>query len=203
MNRILLLFILSTIALFSVNRGELTVNGHTFILEKEDYDEYGSKGKTVTFYRKDNNGSKSSLFSFVLDDVTGGCNDKSVEKGVYEVNGTTVTFYTLWRRVGSIDDAPFGGRIKRYSVLKSGEVKLVSSYLYIEEHTKCSNLKSGMRFLFEEAKTAKEKKLFKEYIASIERRYKGKFVFDKESNRLIQDVRDALKRKIKSRWKKR
>jgi len=198
-----ILFFLATTALFSQSSNLLHINQHTFTLIQEDYDEYDSKGKTITFYRNGDNNQKTSLFSFILEDVTGGCNDKSVEKGVYEVNGKTLTFYTLWKRVGSIEDAPFGGQIKRYTLLKNGEFKLISSHLYIEEHTEDSNLESGMKFLFKEPKTKEEKKLFKKYVTSVERRYGGKFVFNQESSKLIKEVREAIKREVKNVWKKR
>ena len=202
MKRILLLFLITT-SLFSQKQKLLDIQGHSFLLFEEDYDEYDSKGKTVTFYNGEDSNRTEALLSFVLNDVTGGCNDKSIEKGVYELSGSTIIFYTLWQRVGSIDDAPFGGRVKSYEISKNGEIKLLSSYLYIEEHTKESNSGSGMRFLFESPKREEDKSLFLTYISLIEKRYGGEFVFDKKSSKLIIAVREALKRQVKAVWKSR
>jgi hypothetical protein len=198
----------SVTELFSESWSSLKINQQEFMLYEEEYDEYDSEGKTITFYKKDKekkekNEKKSSLFSFVLNDATGGCNDKSIEKGVYDVNGTTLTFYTLWKRQGSVDDAPFGGRVKRYEVLKNGEVNLTSSLLYVETHTEDSDEGSGMLFLNTKPKSKEDKELLAEYVASVENYYRGKFVFGEESDMLIKKVRKAIRRHRKDAWKKR
>jgi len=199
---LLFLLILTTTELFSESWSSLKINQQEFLLSEEYYDEYDSEGKTVTFYKKGKEGNKSSLFSFVLEDATGGCNDKSIEKGAYDVNGTTLTFYTLWKRQGSVDDAPFGGQIKRYEVLKNGEFNLLSSSLYVETHTEDSDKNSGMKFLFEKPKNKKDEKQLSEYIASVEKSFHGKFVFGDESDMLMKKVRKAIKRYMKAIWKR-
>jgi len=191
---------MTTTTLFSEGWSSLTINHNTFEVLQESYDEYGSKGKTVTFYKKESNETKQTLFSFVLEDTTGGCNDKSLERGAYEVNGTNLTFYTLWKRRGSVDDAPLGGRVIRYEVLKNGEFHRLSSQLYVEEYRRDFNSKSGMKFLFETPKTEENKELLAKYVASVEKRYDGQFVFDDASNKLIKEVRKALKRKMRKIW---
>ncbi len=200
---LLLIFIITTTTLFSQEQISLDINQHTFSLFEEEYDEYDSKGRTVTFNREERDKTLTPLFSLILEDATGGCNDKSIEKGAYEINGTIITLYTLWTRQGSIDDAPFGGRIERYEVLKNGEVNRLSSNLYVETHTEGFDSESGMKFLFEEPKTEGEKRLFSSYIALVEKRFHGKFVFDKEADRVMKEVRKALKRRMKQLWQRR
>jgi len=200
----LLLFLtLSTTALFSKGWSSITINKQPFELFEEYYDEYDSKGKTVTFYKKGEDGNKTSLLSFVLDDATGGCNDKSIEKGSYEVNGTILSFYTLWKRQGSVDDAPYGAKISRYEVAENGELKHLSSELYVETHTEDSDNNSGMKFLFEEAKTEEDKKLLKKYVSSVEKNFHGTFLFSKDADRLMKEVNKAMRRQMKARWGKR
>jgi len=200
--KIFLILLLTLVQLFSKVEN-LTINNQPFTIEEEYYDEYGSKGKTVTFYKKEKDGNKISLLSFVLNDATGGCNDKSIEKGTYEINGTTLSFYTLWKRQGSVDDAPFGGRIQRYEVLENGEFNLLSSFLYVETHTEESDNNSGMKFLFEETEIEEDKKLLKKYVSSVEKNFHGTFLFFKEADMLMKKVNKAMSRNMKARWGKR
>ena len=200
--RTFLILLLTVIQLFSKSEENLTLNNYPFSLVKESYDEYGSKGETVSFYTNEKDGKEHSVFIFVLHDTTGGCNDKSIENGTYEVNGTTLSFYTLWKRQGSVDDAPFGGRIQRYEVLENGKFNLLSSSLYVETHTQDSDTNSGMRFLFEKTKTKEDEKALKEYVAFVEKNFHGKFVFEDKSDALMKEVHKALKRRMKARWKR-
>jgi hypothetical protein len=198
----ILLFLLNT-ALYSGTWSNITINKQTLLLFHDDYDEYGSNGKTVTFYKKDKNKNKILLFSLILKDTTGGCNDKSIEEGTYEINGSTITLYSLWERVGSIEDAPYGGRVKRYQIVDGGgEVKLLSSQLYIESHTKDYSPDNGMRFLFISPTNIEEKKEFLSYLNQIEKFFKGTFIFEDNATKLIKEVNSALKRSIKAQWKR-
>ena len=199
---LLLFFILTTTSLVSQGWKSLDVNEQSFLIFEEDYDEYDSKGKTVTFYNKEHNESKDALFAFILEDATGGCNDKSIEKGAYEINGSTITFYTLWKRQGSVDDAPFGGRIMHYE-LKDGNFSRLSSRLYVETHTEESDEKSGMQFLFKKSISKAEKKRLAEYVTAVEKQFHGKFIFDEEASTLIKEVRSMLKRQIIKVWQRR
>ena len=180
----------------------MEINGQPFVLLKEKYAEYDSKGRTVTFYKKEKSQDLTFVFSFLLEDATGGCNDKSLEHGTYEVNGTALTLYTLWERKGSVDDAPFGGRIKRYEVSKSGEIKLRSSQLYVEKHTEGSDPDSGMKFLFDAPKTKEEKESLAEYVGSVEKYFHGDFLFGDDAKALMIEIREAQKQHFKRRWKR-
>jgi len=200
--KLYIILLLLTTNLYSETWNSTTVNNQKLLLLNDDYDEYGSKGKTLSFYTESKDKNKTLLFSLILEDSTGGCNDKSLEYGTYEIDGSTITLYSLWKRVGSIDDAPYGARVQHYKLEDSGKVKLLSSKLYIEEHTKNSDPKSGMKFLFIPPKSKEDKVLFSKYIKSIERRFKGNFIFKEDANTLIKEVHSALRRSIKARWKR-
>ena len=200
--KILLILLVTVVQLFSKSVENIIINNHQFALLKESYDEYGSKGETISFYSKEKDRKEDAIFAFVLHDSTGGCNDKSIEKGTYEINGTTLTFYTLWKRQGSVDDAPFGGKIQHYEVVEDGSFNLLSSSLYVETHTKDYDNNSGMRFLFEKIKTKEDKKALDEYVAFVEKNFHGKFVFENKADALIKEVRKALRRRMKARWKR-
>jgi hypothetical protein len=197
--RLIIGMLLVTTALYSQTTKEIVVNNQTLIVEEEEYDEYGSKGKTISFYKDKNS---KPLLSFVLEDTTGGCNDKSVERGAYDINGSTITLYSFWKRVGSVDDAPYGARVKQYKLTDSSKIEQLSSQLYIEEHTKDSNLDSGMKFLFINPKSKEEKKLFKKYIKRVEKLFKGEFVFEEKADKVMRDVLKALRKRVKARWQR-
>jgi hypothetical protein len=195
-------------SLYAETRSHLQINHTPLLLVEEEYDEYDSKGKTLTFYRDENRTQEKkdeksvALFSLVLQDATGGCNDKSIEKGVYEVNGSIVTLYSFWKRQGSVDDAPYGARVTVYEFLKDGKVEERSSLLYVEEHTEDSNPESGMQFLFKEPKTKEESEQFATYVARVEKNFNGRFVFKEEATKLMKEVRGALKRELKAKWRR-
>lgn len=177
----------------------LKLADQNFIMKIESYDIYDSKGKVLRLYKEVNNGEKKQLLSFTLNDTSGPCHEKSVEDGSYEIDGSTITFYTLWDRYGSAE-APYGARIKTYSVDTHGELKLLSSKIYIETERKDDMKESAMQYLFKNPETKSEKKALQQYIENAERRFKGTFVFGEEAKLLIKEVNEALFRKSQKRW---
>jgi hypothetical protein len=177
----------------------MTLADQNFTIKKESYHIYDSKGTVMRLYQEMKNGEKKQLFSFTLDDTSGACHEKSVEEGSYETDASTITFYTLWNRYGNAD-APYGVRIKRYTVDTKGELKLLSSNIYVETERKSEMRESAMRFLFQSPVTKSEKEALHRYIESAEQRFKGTFVFGKEAESLIKAVNEALQRKKQRRW---
>ncbi len=203
MQKTLLLLTLTLSLLFSKATIEhFTVGYNDFTIITEDYEVYDSKGRVMKLYRDEQNYDLTNLFNFTLHDKTGTCGARSLEDGYFERNGNKITLYTMWDRQGHAYDVPYGVRITRYQIEKSGNLKLLSSKLYIETARKSFDRESGMRFLWQTPKTAEEKAQFKAYIDSVERQYKGTFVFGDEAKALIKEVKAALNRKIKSVWKK-
>lgn len=176
-----------------------TLSDQHFMIKTESYHIYDSKGKVLRLYQKRGDGEAAELLSFTLDDTTGACHERSIEEGSYEINGSMITFYTRWERRGN-SDAPYGARIKRYTVDGNGALKLLSSKIYIETERKSEMQESAMQYLFQTPVTEKEKEALQNYIENTEKRFKGTFVFGKEAESLINEVQAALDRKRQSIW---
>jgi len=200
--RILWLLFTATLLLSAEGKLEhITLNENDFSIVTEAYDIYDSKGKVVKLYFEARNNDLLHRLSFTLHDETGSCSGKSVEDGAYEIDGNTITFYSFFDRRGRVYDVPYGARIMRYEVQKDGMLKKTESRLYIETSRKSFDKESAIQFLWKPAETEEEKKAFEGYIESVERQYKGTFVFVDEANALMDEVQKALERKMSKRWK--
>jgi len=196
------IFILALVMswLFSESMESLTINDQKFSLEKGSYNIYDSKGSYVKFYRVESNKTLTPVLRLTLNDTTGSCESKSLENGAYEIDGATITFYTLWERKGRAYFDPFGAKIQKYKVTSDGKLEELSSMLYIEKTKRDYDDESGMRYLFQKAKNEIEKEQFYAYVKEVESEYGGKFVFANESLELINRVEVALKRKLRLMW---
>ena len=58
-----------------------------------------------------------------------------------------------------------------------------------------------MRFLFTPPQSEADKKALEGYVRSVEKQYKGKFLFGKEAEALIKEVKAAIDRKNRNRWR--
>jgi len=179
----------------------LNIHDNDFYIITDTYDIYDSKGEVMKFYREENTYDMTHLFNLTLEDKTGTCGARSVEEGSYEIDGDTLTLYTLWERQGRIYDVPYGARIQHYRIENNGTLTLVSSKLYVETARKSFDRSSGMRFLWESPKSDADKKAFTNYIASVEQQYKGTFIFGDDAKALIKEVKTAISRRNLSRWK--
>jgi len=201
MKRFLLLIFTITASLHGAQTEQIKLGNQDFSIVTETYDIYNSKGEVMKLYKEEHNTNSTYLLGLTLKDNTGTCSNKRIQERAYEINGTDIIFYSFWYRRGNVHDAPYGARITHYELLEDRTIVKKSSYIYIESARKNHDDESGMKYLFHTPKTAKEKELFKNYITEMERTYKGEFVFGDESKRLIKKVKEALDRKIKSRWK--
>ena len=200
MRALLLIFILSSILFSSAKLEHVTIGNQDFSIVTESYKIYDSKGEVMKFYKEERNNDLTFVFSLILEDVTGTCADKSMQKGSYEINGTDITLYTFWDRKGKAYDSPYGARIQHYEMLPNHTVVLRSSRIYIETSRRNYEESSGMKYLFTQPQTKHEKESLDTYIKSAQREYKGVFVFGDEAKQLIDEVHEALSRKMKSRW---
>ena len=187
--------------LFSSSTEEITINKQIFSVVKKSYDIYDSKGQYVKFYRVEKDEKTTSVLRLTLNDATGNCASRSLQDGAYEINGNTITLYTLWNRRGKAYLEPYGAKIQKYEVQSNGMLKELSSYVYIEETRKKHDDGNGMEYLFNAPKNEQEEDKLKEYITEVEEKYHGKFLFGDERKKLIKEVKKALKRKIKLQWK--
>ena len=178
----------------------ISMGNFDFSLITDSYDAYDSKGEVMKLYAEENNNNLTFILSLTLHDKTGTCSDKSLEDGSYEINGTTLTLYSAWDRLGRAYDAPFGARIQVYELQPNASFKRISSRLYIETHRKKQDQNSGMQYLFSPPKNEKEQKEFEAYITEVETRFKGTFVFGEEAKQLRLEVKEALRRKMQTAW---
>ncbi len=178
----------------------VTLGNQDFSIVTESYEIYDSKGEVMKFYKEERNNDLTFVLSLILKDKTGSCADKSMQEGAYEINGTTITLYSFWDRKGKVYDSPYGARIQQYEMLPNHTVVLRSSKVYIETARKSYDTESGMKYLFTPPKTESEKEALHVYIKSVEKEYKGVFVFGEEAKILLNEVQDAFRRKMKSVW---
>lgn len=195
-----LIFFTVNILFATAELEHVTLGNQDFSLVTESYEIYDSKGEVMKFYKEERNNDLTFVLSLILNDKTGTCADKSMQEGAYEINGTTITLYSFWDRKGKVYDSPYGARIQQYEMLPNHTVVLRSSKVYIETARKSYDQESGMKFLFSPPKTASEKEALHTYINAVEKEYKGVFVFGEEAKMLLDEVHEALRRKMKSAW---
>jgi hypothetical protein len=163
----------------------LEIEGHPFALLTESYHLYDSRGESTKFYKEQSNEDLTYLFTLVLDDKTGGCSGKVIQKGAYEIAGGELILYSFWDKSGTLTDVPYGGRIQRYKVGNDGMFELLSSQIYIA--------------LGDEPNEKDPKKLAV-YIKRMERLFEGDFVLGEAGKKLLIKVQKALRKK-QPKWK--
>ena len=200
MKKIVLLLLLSTYVLFSTEIQHINIGNQDFMLTVEEYDVYDSKGEVLRVYKEKRNNDLLFMFSLILKDRTGACSAKSVEDGYYEVNDTSITLYSHCDRRGKAYDAPYGAHIQVYTIDENFNLTKTSSKLYVETERQKYNETSGMQYLFKKPQNEEEKKALKAYVSSVERNFKGTFIFGEEGKKLIEEVEGAMGRKMKAIW---
>ena len=197
----LLLFLVITLSVWSDTIKEITIEGNSYVIVHESYNEYSDKGIEMKLYKKEQNRDTLPLFSFTLENQSGGCGERSTQEGSYEINGSTITLYSHWDRSGRAYDAPRGDRIQHYRVDADGSVTWIDGLLYIERQAKNYDKESGLKYLFKAPKNAEEKAKLQSYIQTTQRIFKGKFVEKDEAGKLHEKVDKALMKKRQTRWK--
>ena len=176
---------------------EITIHHHSFTIVTEKYDIYDSKGEVMRFYRDIHD--DKPIFHLILTDATGGCTSRSLEDGAYEIEGNKIRLYSFFHRQGTAYIEPYGAKIVEYEVLNSGEVKKISSQVYIETEQIGYEHSKGMKYLFDTPKTMEEKRELADYIKEVEKKYLAHFVLE-DRKTLIKKVKEALKLKLKRSW---
>jgi hypothetical protein len=156
-----------------------------FTLLTESYHLYDSRGESVKFYKEQKNEDLTYLLTLVLEDKTGGCSGKTIQRGAYEVVDGELILYTLWDKSGTLTDVPHGARIQHYKAGKEGGLTLLSSHIYIE---------------LADALNEKDQKKLTRYIKRMEKLFEGDFVLGQEGKKLLRKVEEALRKK-QPRWK--
>ncbi|MFC2057625.1 hypothetical protein ACFLR6_01665 [Campylobacterota bacterium] len=201
MKLFLLIFLTLTTLFATAELEHITIGNQDFSMVTESYEIYDSKGEVMKLYKEERNNDLIFVLSLILKDSTGTCADKSMQTGTYEINGTDITLYSFWDRKGKAYDSPYGARIQRYEMLPDHTVVLNSSKVYIETARKSYDTESGMKYLFTPPNTKSEIEALQAYVRSVEREYKGTFVYDNEAKKLMEEVHEAFRRKMKAEWK--
>jgi hypothetical protein len=191
----LLLLVLHAFADSEVVR--LQKGGFDYVLLKESYDLYESKGVSIKFYKEEQSEDLSYQLTFVVADKTGGCLGKSIQQGVFTFDDYNLTLYTRYTRSGSIKEAPEGVTLKRYRITEAGSLKLLSAKIYIEAHDRTLKDESGMRFLYQPPRSDTEKRALTRYLKTQEKNYGGRFVLGEEADSLRKEVQNAFKKRKK------
>ena len=193
------LILIQTLYAFKLEE-KVQIGTHHFTLVKESYNEYGDKGVTLALYDKDANKSVSPKLTFLLKNESGSCSDKDTEEGNYVIKKDTIVFYTHWKRSRNSDNAPIGDRMQMYKVDENGSFSMVNSKVYVEKTRQNEDADEGMKYLYTPPKTKEEEMLLDEYIASVEKIFKAKFVRGNEAKALRKEVHDVLVLKQKQKW---
>ena len=194
------LFFTVSILFATAKLEHVTLGNQDFSIVTEAYDIYDSKGEVMKFYKEERNNDLTFVLSLILKDKTGTCADKSMQEGAYEINGTSITLYSFWDRKGKVYDSPYGARIQHYVMLPNHTVVLKSSKVYIETARKSYDPESGMKYLFTPPKNNSEKEALQSYVRGVEKEYKGIFVFGEEAKNLLDEVHEAFRRSMKTKW---
>ena len=199
--KLLFSFILLYTSLFSLEaKKEVQIGAHMFILKQQAYNEYGDKGITLMVYDKASVQKGVPLLSFVMENKSGGCADKSVQKGTYKIEGNSLTFYSHWERYGRAYDAAIGDRVQVYTLDDKGTLHRTNSKVYIETSKRGKEVDEGMKYLYTETKTDAQRQALAKYIISVERIFEAKFVKGNAAKVLAEEVSNALREKQKQRW---
>lgn len=180
----------------------VTLGKQDFSIVTEEYEIYDSKGEVMKLYKEERNNDLTFIINHTLYDITGNCGDKTIQEGAYEINGTDIILYSFWDRRGRMYEAPYGARIVHYQLLDDRTLVKKLSFIYIESERVDHSEDSPVQYLFREPKTESEKEAFKEYIEEMEEEFKGTFVYGDEAKKLIEEVKEAIRKKIKERWSK-
>ena len=164
-----------------------------------DSEPRGGEKKILTLSRINSLG-KTKILSHILKDKWGDGNSESLELGDYVLSDSVITFYSFWCRKGDAPVSPYGARIQKYK-FENSKLKLIESQIYIETTAIYWLENKGVQFLFKKPETEVDKHEFFKYIFDVEKEYHAKFVFGKQSDRLIQKVKAHLKEPIQKETK--
>ena len=172
-----------------------------FIIDSNN--EEGSK--ILNIYR-----NEIKILSHTILKKEGDCSSINVELGNYKLIGNKIIFYSYWAATDrqNISLFPFGFSKQTYQIEESGKVTKLNSEIFIEDNVEMEIGKEifykkhviwrhkGIKFIYKKPTNNFEIKAKEDYIKSIEKMYKAKFVFGKEKKALEKEVRTNLKNEI-------
>lgn len=199
----LLLFYMNFVWLagFSVS-DTLVFGNNSFVIDYHIQNSSSEFDKKLNFYRLDKQSQeKVFLLSHTIHSEWGDCNSESIELGTYTYQENSITFYSIWGKMGDAPVSPFGARKQVFTIATSGKVSLSYSELYIEAGNPGWPETSGVQFLYEAPKNETEQAEFESYVQRMEKEYHADFVYGAQADHLLKEVRGILCDEIESETK--
>ncbi len=148
----------------------IRVGEHDYTIMIEPYNLYESRGISMKLYLEEESEDLHYLITHLLEDKTGGCLGKSIQKGTYKIIDNRLTLYTKYSRSGREKDAPIGVEVAYFKFREDGSLQKLASQI----HLKISQ-KEG------------------DNIKALEKAYGATFVFGVAAKKLQDEVTTALK----------
>lgn len=136
--------------------------------------------------------SVTNKIRFTLKEIGGDCNSLTVEIGDYEIKDDQLILCSFWCWQGDAPVSPWGARKQIYTVNESGDLKKEASYVYIESGRAGWTENDGVEFLYTQPQTESDKRRYMDYVKKIESEYEGTFVFGKNADSLIKEVKSRF-----------
>ena len=150
--KIVLFMVLILFSLEANDIKHITLGAKDLTLIEEDYNLYGARGTSVSFYIEEKSGDLRFLKTFTTKYKSGDCMNKELESGVYKIDGKNITFYTLKSIKKKADKVPYYAEISRYS-LENGKFKLVDKKIYSKSSKNYKVLGKVQDFIAKSEKT--------------------------------------------------
>jgi len=166
------------------------INHQNYILTKEDYREYGEKGRLLHFYHDKN--LKTPALTITLERSYGACGKKNYEDSSYKIEGSKLIYYSKWHGF-SID----GYRKMVYNFKKNAlHPTKESNILTLNNHSDDATL------LEKKVKNQNEATRLATYIKSIQKRYDANFLLGDKAAMLAKEVEKARREAMQNSWAK-
>lgn len=153
---------------------------------------------------------KQKIITHTIYKNDGDCSSVNIELGNYKVSSNTIAFYSYWAaadRQGLIL-MPFGFRKQIYELDKNHKLQMKENKIYIEDYVDKTVGKEkfyeehsitrhiGRLYLNEKPNNNFQLMARNDYIKSIEKIYKAKFLLENDRKILEDEVRNVLKAEI-------
>lgn len=174
----------------------LKIKGYHYIFEVEaasQENELGGKATSIIFKSVSTEGIGKYRLKHTSYRGWGDCNSESIEMGGYMVTDTSLIMYSFWCHMGDAPVSPWGGRKQVYVPNEQGQLEMVYSELFVEASENGWEGYEGSIYLNETPNTEEEKQQYKDYIHKVEKEYNANFVYGKQADDLLLEVKTYLK----------
>jgi|GEM_PF-2971607 len=186
MKQLLIALLFFPFIAFSQQVEEVIIGGFTFNLAKESSEDFlldTLKKPIIPFSSQivlSRNGKK--LLTHTLSEYSVDCNSISLELGYYEIQDSSIFFYSYWAWDGICNGCPQGIMRQIYTVNNKGKLKPELSEIFMDyRHHEFSQMSGAEK---------------KAHIKEIEKRYNATFMGGRNAAYLELDITRQLKDKI-------